>query len=324
MKKQQFIDKVNDLALKKISFLFIMDFEKKIPIVLTKNEALDKNILFKVGDQINYKPLKKINKKSIYIQKFPMDKNEYLMAFNKVQYHLRKGNTYLLNLTFPTKVLINETLEDIFHYADSNYKILMKDYFLSYSPECFIKIKNNKIFSYPMKGTISSLIENAKRKIIDDKKELWEHSTIVDLIRNDLALFASKIKVNRFRYLEEVSSDKSSLFQVSSEVQGDLPFNWQSKLGDLIWGMLPAGSVSGAPKEKTLEIIRSVEKGSRGYYSGVYGYFDGFSLDSAVSIRFIENAKDGYYYRSGGGITANSEFENEFDELLRKIYVPTF
>ena len=87
--------------------------------------------------------------------------------------------------------------------------------------------------------------------------------------------------------------------------------------------MLPAGSISGAPKPKTLEIIRSVEDGKRGYYTGVYGFFDGTNLDSAVAIRFIETHNQTFYYRSGGGVTSQSNCAEEYQELLDKIYVPT-
>ena len=88
--------------------------------------------------------------------------------------------------------------------------------------------------------------------------------------------------------------------------------------------MLPAGSISGAPKPKTLEIIRSVEADFRGYYTGVYGYFDGQNLDSAVAIRFLEKQENKFFYRSGGGVTSQSNCSEEYQELLDKIYVPTF
>ena len=137
-------------------------------------------------------------------------------------------------------------------------------------------------------------------------------------------MLAKKIKVNKFRYVEEIFNNESSLLQVSSEIEGDLENNWQKHLGDFLWNILPAGSVSGAPKDKTLEIIKSVELDERGYYSGIYGYFDGETLDSAVNIRYIENKdSNGFCFRSGGGITSNSKFEDEFDELIKKIYVPT-
>ncbi len=85
---------------------------------------------------------------------------------------------------------------------------------------------------------------------------------------------------------------------------------------------MPAGSVSGAPKPKTLEIIKAVEEEVRGYYTGVFGYFNGKDLDSGVMIRFIENREGKYFYRSGGGITTQSDVESEYQETIDKVYVP--
>jgi para-aminobenzoate synthetase component 1 len=86
--------------------------------------------------------------------------------------------------------------------------------------------------------------------------------------------------------------------------------------------LLPAGSVCGAPKAKTLEIIRTAESEDRGYYTGVVGWFDGSKLDSGVMISYIEKQGDHFYYRSGGGITDQSELQKEYQELIDKIYVP--
>ena len=86
--------------------------------------------------------------------------------------------------------------------------------------------------------------------------------------------------------------------------------------------LLPAGSVSGAPKKKTTEIIASAEGTPRGYYTGIAGLFDGRDLNSGVLIRFIEKRDNGYFYRSGGGITSFSEPLSEYNEMIDKIYVP--
>ena len=88
------------------------------------------------------------------------------------------------------------------------------------------------------------------------------------------------------------------------------------------FSLLPAGSVSGAPKPKTIAIIREAEKESRGYYTGVFGYFDGHELNSGVMIRFIEKQGNTYYYRSGGGITTQSDALTEYQETISKVYVP--
>ena len=91
---------------------------------------------------------------------------------------------------------------------------------------------------------------------------------------------------------------------------------------DLLVCLLPAGSVSGAPKPKTLEIIANAEREKRGYYTGVVGYFDGDKLDCGVMIRVIERIENRYFYRSGGGITTQSDAEMEYEEMIDKVYVP--
>ena len=103
---------------------------------------------------------------------------------------------------------------------------------------------------------------------------------------------------------------------------GDLSSDYASRIGDIIIALLPAGSVSGAPKAKTLEIIREAEHEKRGYYTGVFGYFDGVNLDSGVMIRFIERSGEEFFYRSGGGVTTQSNAKAEYQEMIDKIYVP--
>jgi para-aminobenzoate synthetase component 1 len=89
-----------------------------------------------------------------------------------------------------------------------------------------------------------------------------------------------------------------------------------------MYSLLPAGSVTGAPKKRTVELIREIEPESRGYYTGVFGIFDGEQLDSAVMIRMIEQRPDGFFYRSGGGITYRSDVAQEYQEMIDKVYIP--
>jgi para-aminobenzoate synthetase component 1 len=135
-------------------------------------------------------------------------------------------------------------------------------------------------------------------------------------------MVSTNVKVARFRYVERIKSLKGELLQVSSEISGELPDNYLSRLGSILFTLLPAGSVTGAPKERTLEIIRKAESCERGFYTGIFGYFDGKTLDSAVMIRFIEFTADGPVYKSGGGITALSDLKSEYDEMIQKVYVP--
>jgi len=109
---------------------------------------------------------------------------------------------------------------------------------------------------------------------------------------------------------------------VSSEVAGDLDINWNEKIGSILFKLLPAGSITGAPKKKTMEIIAEAEIDPRGYYTGVAGIFDGTTLESAVMIRFVENREGQLFYHSGGGITVNSKCEHEYQEMIEKVYVP--
>ena len=172
-----------------------------------------------------------------------------------------------------------------------------------------------------MKGTIDATLPNAETLLMNNYKEECEHYTIVDLLRNDLNMVAQNIQVRRFRYVENIRTLKGEILQTSSEVVGRLPDNWHNRIGEIIFRLLPAGSISGAPKPSTVKLIQDAEGITRGYYSGVFGYFDGHSLDSAVMIRFIEKEGGQYFFRSGGGITINSKAEEEYEEVLEKIYL---
>jgi para-aminobenzoate synthetase component 1 len=173
-----------------------------------------------------------------------------------------------------------------------------------------------------MKGTIDASIPNAEEKILLNHKEIAEHNTMIDLIRNDLSRIAKQVKVTRYRYIEKIIANNIELLQVSSAISGVLPENYKSNLGNILFSLLPAGSISGAPKEKTIEIIKEAEQIPRGYYTGVCGIFDGEKTDCGVMIRFIENSDGSLYFRSGGGITAMSNLEDEYQEMINKIYVP--
>ena len=322
MSSTPFIEKANQLAVAGTPFFFMIDFEKKKPLIYSLDEAADENILFDVRGFRNYSlPKQKSMAHPIVPMQLPVD--SYAAAFDQVQEHLNRGDSYLVNLTFPTPVSYDGNLKNLFYNAQSRYKLYFKNQFVSYSPECFVKINGDSIYSYPMKGTISTAIPNAEQRLLGNPKEIAEHATIVDLIRNDLSVYAQEVKVNRYRYVDQIKVQDDNLLQVSSEIEGRFRSGWKKKLGQLLWDMLPAGSISGAPKTKTLAIIRSVEADSRGYYTGVYGYFDGQNLDSAVAIRFLERKGQNFFYRSGGGVTSQSNCKNEYQELLDKIYVPT-
>ncbi len=316
-----FIHTMNRFGTEKVPFIFFVDFDQRDPVLIPADEAYKKGILYDFNGRTNTTK-KKVSYNSIQLKKYPISFAEYQEQFNNVMRHIRSGNTYLVNLTAPTRIEIDHSLENIFQRSKAKYKLLLKDTFTVFSPESFVVIRNGKIFSFPMKGTIDATIENAEERIMRSEKELQEHTTIVDLIRNDLNIVAKRVRVTRFRYIERIRTHENELLQVSSEISGILPSDYRSKLGEILAALLPAGSVTGAPKKRTVEIIKETERYDRGYYSGVMGCFDGESLDSAVMIRFIEKVGNDLYYKSGGGITYLSNAEAEYQEMIEKVYVP--
>jgi para-aminobenzoate synthetase component 1 len=312
---------LNQLGKQKTPFLFIIDFEVK-NYYIKPLDQLDHNIYFNIDGFSNNNSKRKFAEDSYKVKKKAISFINSKTAFDYVIQQMRAGNTYLLNLTFPTEIEIDMSLSDIFHASRASFKLYFKDKFVSFSPERFIKIEDNIIKTYPMKGTIDAQIPDAYAKILNSEKEKAEHTMVVDLLRNDLSIVAKKVKLNKFRYIENIKTNQKELLQVSSEISGELASNWHCKIGDILLPLLPAGSISGTPKRKTLEIIKTVENYNREFFTGVFGYFDGNKLDSAVMIRFIEKNANKLIYKSGGGITIDSDAAYEYAEMLDKIYIP--
>ena len=173
-----------------------------------------------------------------------------------------------------------------------------------------------------MKGTISATIPDAEATLLHNEKEIDEHHKVVRLLSDDLQKVAINVHTTRFRYVDVIKKSTGDLLQTSSEIVGELPANWQEHLGDLLAAMLPAGSIAGAPKEKSVAVIDEAETYERGFYTGIAGVFDGKTVDSFVLIRFIERIGDRFFYKSGAGITAQSQPLNEYNEIIEKIYIP--
>ncbi|KXK42901.1 MAG: anthranilate synthase [Bacteroidetes bacterium OLB11] len=254
--------------------------------------------------------------------KTPIQRSLYQKGFDVVKKNLMYGNSFLTNYTCETEIEILHSLYSIFENAHAKYKIFFKDEWVCFSPETFIKIEGNEIFSFPMKGTINAAIPNAETIILNDEKEKAEHYTIVDLIRNDLSMVSTNVVVENFRFIDKIETQNGALLQVSSKIKGILSKDFYSHLGEILFELLPAGSISGAPKNKTIEIIHQAENYQRGFYTGVAFYFDGYQIDSCVLIRFIEKKGKQLFYKSGGGITIHSILEKEYQEMIDKIYVP--
>jgi len=308
-------------AERKSPFLFAVDFELDEGMYIEYPEKQSR-ILYSVPQSSN-KPILQPENKDGVISLSPMNPAEYKDKFDIVQQALLRGDTYLANLTVRTLIRCELSLEEIFLRATAPYQLFVPGRFVCFSPERFVKISRAGIISTnPMKGTIDASVPDAHAVILEDVKELEEHAAIVDLLRNELSVWAESVAVERFRYIDRIQARNRELLQVSSLITGVLPSDWCANLGRILFDMLPAGSCSGVPKQPAIQVIRSAEGEPRGYYTGVFGYFDGEELDSAVMIRFIEEREGSFYFRSGGGITSRSDWQSEYNEALQKIYLP--
>ncbi|UOD35204.1 aminodeoxychorismate synthase component I [Deferribacteraceae bacterium V6Fe1] len=318
----KFCDKFNNFYNFGIPFIFLIDYNLKEFVIEKLVDVEPEKILF---DFPCAKNVKNRYSSATYDLAFsPVAYETYKLGFEYVKDNLIQGNSYLTNFTCKTEIFTNLSLSDIFFMSKAKYRIKFLDKFVCFSPETFVKVDGDYIYTYPMKGTISADLPNAKEILLNDEKELAEHITIVDLLRNDLNMIAEDVTVTKFRFISEIISRDKKLWQTSSEIRGNLSKCFKSSIAENLLSLLPAGSVTGAPKKETVRIIKDAENYERGFYTGIAGIFDGKILDSCVLIRFIENDGGRFFYKSGGGITVYSDCQREYKEMLDKIYVPTF
>lgn len=309
--------------MKRVPFFFMVDF-------LVENvQVFEENEIYNAGLQIDFQFNRSREKReagdwNMEFKSNPEGAQNYLRGFTIIQDHLRAGNTYLANYTCKSEIQTNLSLEQIFKRAQAKYKVHYPDKFVFFSPETFVEIIGDQILTHPMKGTIDASIHNAVEVLKSDPKEKAEHYTVVDLLRNDLSVVADDVKVDEFQRIDLIKTNRKNLYAMSSEISGNVKPEFKGKIGSIMATLLPAGSILGAPKKKTLDIILEAENYDRGFYTGVCGWFDGESLDSCVMIRFIEKENGKLYFKSGGGITHLSKFADEYQEMKNKIYVPIY
>lgn len=305
-------------------YLFVIDFEEIACIVEPLDTIHPEECLYDFGSRTNVRKERE-SLPPFHWSHEPYPLKSYADAFHRVVGHLRRGDSFLTNLTCRVKVKTDLPLRTIFLHAQAPYRLWLRDELVCFSPEPFVSVTDGVIRSFPMKGTIDAHLPDAEACLMGNEKEAAEHATIVDLIRNDLSRISERVRVERYRYVETLHNHRGSILQTSSVIAGQLPSDYGRRWGSLFFEMLPAGSISGAPKKRTVEIIREAEGESRGYYTGVMGWSDGKEVESAVMIRFIEKDASGeLFYRAGGGITAMSRLEDEYEEINQKVYVPIY
>lgn len=353
--KQEIIDKINRLASQDEPFLFVINYQGDKAFIRLLSDINPEECLFDFEGRGNFSHARKETLKEeipeVTWQITPPLYNDYERSFNIVKSNIMAGNSYLTNLTCRVPVSCNLSLEEIFHRAKGKYKLLLRRKrtltpFVCFSPETFVRIKGGRIYSYPMKGTLDASLPNAEKLLMEDQKEAAEHATIVDLIRNDLSRVAEDVRVDKYRYIDVLHTNKGDILQTSSEISGRLPEDYPHHLGEILDAQFPAGSITGAPKDKTMQIIQEAEGYNRGFYTGIMGIYDQGELNSAVMIRFIEEetspvdfeadgeknfkASEGkgdeasrkLYFKAGGGITSKSDCRKEYEEVIQKIYLP--
>lgn len=319
---QQKFEQMDSFSTRGEPFFFMVDFLLENLEIYTVEDLQKSDILIEFQGFKNFKP--KEFQANIEWKTFPEVKEIYKKGFDIVKKNLRLGNSYLINYTQRSLVETNRSLEEIFYLSKAQYKVCVPSRFVFFSPETFIKITDGKISTYPMKGTIDASIPEAEEQLRNDEKEKAEHYTVVDLLRNDLSMVANNVRVEDFQRIDFIRTRQKNLFAMSSEISGELKPRFQNKVGSIINTLLPAGSILGAPKPKTLEVTLQAEKNPRGWYTGVCGWFDGKNLDSCVMIRMIQKDGDKFYFHSGGGITHKSCLDDEYEEMKNKIYVPIY
>lgn len=244
---------------------------------------------------------------------------DYGQGFDIVQQAIARGETRLINLTWRVPFESAYSQAERFALGREKYMLMVEGLFSVFSPEPFVQIEGERIATFPMKGTISTAIPNAEAVLLASEKEAKEHADSVELMRGELALVATDIEVPRYRYTEIIADGR--VIQTSSELTGQIRPELRRRYGDIVSALLPGGSIAGAPKAPSLEVIRRAEAYDRGFYTGIFGVFDGNRLDTSVMIRFLEYAPDGQtYFYGGGGVTSNSKLESEYQELLLKAH----
>jgi len=201
----------------------------------------------------------------------------------------------------------------LFYFDYGNYKIFGS------SPEALLQIISGKAYIYPIAGTFKRTGKDEEDKelafeLTQDKKENAEHVMLVDLARNDLSRNADHVKVETFREIQFFSH----VIHMVSKVSGELPENYNTIR--IFADSFPAGTLSGAPKYKAIQLIDKYENQNRGYYGGGIGYigFNG-NFNHAIMIRSFLSKNNILYYQAGAGIVADSKEEKELQEVNNKL-----
>ncbi|UCG81275.1 MAG: aminodeoxychorismate synthase component I [Desulfobacterales bacterium] len=257
---------------------------------------------------------------------FNQSKATYLENVGRVLDHIRAGDVYQINYTQRVYFNCQQDLFDLYLRLKQIQPVsyaafinLGKGAVISGSPELFLRLKQDRVLSKPMKGTRkrspqAGLDRRLRRELKQNEKDQAENVMIVDLMRNDLGRFCEygSVKVPRLYVVEAYDT----VYQMVSYVSGMIRNG--TRVSDMIRATFPPGSITGAPKKKAMEIIYQLEPHQRGVYCGAIGYFLQDKMVLNVAIRTLELWDGQGVLGVGGGIVADSDPELEYEESILK------
>jgi len=254
-------------------------------------------------------------------------KDEYCQMVNKAKHYIKEGDIFQVVLsnrfgadfegsifdTYRVLRTINPS-PYMFYFSGSNLEIA------GASPETLVKLQDGKLFTFPLAGTRPRGASDdediaLEKELLSDEKELAEHNMLVDLGRNDLGKISKFGTVSVAKYKSILRF--SHVMHIGSTVSGEI---LEGKRGlDAINAVLPAGTLSGAPKIRAMQIINELEQNKRGIYGGAIGYLDFTgNMDTCIAIRIVYRRNNKVFIRSGAGIVADSKPESEYQECVNK------
>ena len=278
--------------------------------------------LIRTGERPEFPPLKL---ESEIAPQFPKERYEAMVE--KARHYIREGDIFQVVLSNPMRAKAQGSLFDTYRVLRATNPSPYMFYFSSddieiagASPETLVKLEAGKLSTFPLAGTRPRGKDEKEDKeleegLLQDEKELAEHNMLVDLGRNDIGKISTigSVAVEKYMSIQRFSH----VMHIGSTVTGDIREDKDAV--DAVDAILPAGTLSGAPKFRACQIIEELEQSKRGIYGGAIGYLD-FSgnLDTCIAIRLVYKKNGEICIRSGAGIVADSVPEKEFEECCNK------
>ena len=298
----------------------IKNYRETYESIIKKFELYENFENIKLPEQFTFKPNKNLIKSNT-------SKNRFKLLVKKAKSYIKKGDIFQVVLSQRFERKINKSPIEIYNYLRNSNPSPFMFYFnyedfnvLGSSPEILVRLRKGEVTIRPIAGTRPRGRNKKEDKkyvsdLLKDKKELAEHLMLLDLGRNDVGKVA---KINSVKVTEKFKVEKySHVMHIVSNVIGK--FNNQTSIFETLLSGFPAGTVSGAPKIRAMEIIDELEKNKRKLYAGGIGYFTpNHEFDTCIALRTALIKNDKFYVQAGAGIVADSKPEKEYLETINK------